>query len=423
MRFVVLFVVLSAVLAVAGYYVHQRTSGTFRLGPRARKLLAAAIFAGMGSTLLGRALSSAGGAVAEQVAVAGSMVSLAVIVSAVLLLAIDGAHGVGWLTRHVVSRARGRAEAPEDATEREPGLERDGDRAAEARPAGEDASASSTMPRRAFLGRAAAGGALFVGGSSSFYGALFGRHDYQLEEVAVPVRGLARALDGFTIVQLSDIHFGMFVGEPELRAAVALVRRARPDLVVVTGDMLDHDVRFAPLLGKLVRALEPLARYGVAVVPGNHDYYAGIDDVLATARAAGAAVLRNSARVIGDRAGAFALVGVDDLWARRLATGRGPDLHRALSMAPAGLARVLLCHNPAYFPEAAGEVALQLSGHTHGGQIWPWGYLVRLTQPYLRGLARHGPTQIYVSCGTGYWGPPMRLGARPEITLVELGRA
>src|SRR5690606_2267078 len=127
-----------------------------------------------------------------------------------------------------------------------------------------------------FCASAAVGSTFLIGGSSSVYGSLLGRHDYVIEDVPIAIPGLSRAFDGFSIVQLSDIHIGQFVGEPELRAAETLVRQAAPDLIVLTGDLLDHDPRFAEHLGRFVRRLEPLARHGVCVVSGNHDFYAGI---------------------------------------------------------------------------------------------------------------------------------------------------
>src|SRR5262249_13834856 len=154
-----------------------------------------------------------------------------------------------------------------------------------------------------------------------------------------------------------------------LRAAYDLTQRARPDLVVLTGDLVDHDVRFADQLGAFIRKVSATARFGVAVIPGNHDWYTGVDAVLGAAARAGADVLRNRARVIGDRGAGFALLGVEDVYAERLGRGAKPDLEQAARDLPPEMPRILLCHNPIFFPQAASRVALQLSGHTHGGQI------------------------------------------------------
>ncbi len=279
---------------------------------------------------------------------------------------------------------------------------------------------SQPLLRRAFLERAATGSALLLGGGSAAYGALFGRRDIRVETVPVRIAGLPRTLDGFTIVQISDIHFGLYVRDDEVRAAAELIRRARPDLVVLTGDLLDHDPACAPFLGQLLERLRGAARHGIAVIPGNHDHYAGVDVVLDTARRAGASVLVNQGRVVGDAGGGFALLGVDDVWMRR--AGGGPDLSRALATVPRDLPRVLLCHNPAFFPEAADRVALQLSGHTHGGQINVGDALTGLVLPfgYVAGLYTRGDAQLYVNRGFGTAGPPSRVGSPPEITRVVL---
>ena len=320
-----------------------------------------------------------------------------------------------------------------------------GPRAAQAlRPAAEASAEESrpqiTSPGAGFLAQAATGSALVVGAGSSVYGTLFGRHDYVIEEIVVPLPGLSRRLDGYTVVQHSDIHLGLFGGERELRAAEDLVRRARPELVVLTGDLIDHDASYNDALGRLVHRLAALARDGVVAVPGNHDYYTGIGEVVSTLHRAGAVVLRNDGRVIEGASSGFALLGVDDPMASRFmrsGAGRvsshpprppkppgpaGPDLESALAAVPAAadLPRVLLCHNPIFFP--AGRVALQLSGHTHGGQV---NLVVRpadllLGHPYVAGAYERAGTRLYVNRGFGTAGPPSRVGAPPEVTRIVL---
>ena len=223
--------------------------------------------------------------------------------------------------------------------------------------------------RRVFLGQAVTGSAMLVGSGSSVYGSLFGRQDFMLEEVPMRIPGLSKRIDGYTLVQISDIHFGTYIGEREIRIAEELVRQAKPDRLVLTGDLLDSHPRHAETLGRFIRRMAPLTRDGVVVIPGNHDWYAGIDIVMDAARAAGARVLRNDGFIVGDEKDGFAMLGVEDVWAKRVDPLQGPDLEKAISSVRAELPRVLLCHNPVFFPEAAGKVALQLSGHTHGGQI------------------------------------------------------
>jgi predicted MPP superfamily phosphohydrolase len=276
--------------------------------------------------------------------------------------------------------------------------------------------------RRDFLARSATGAAFVVGPASSLYGFALGRHDYTIEELVAKLPGLPRALDGYTLVQLSDIHFGRYVGETELASAVDLVRSARPDAVVLTGDLLDHDIGYRHFLGRLVERLGPLARDGLFAIPGNHDYYAGVDDVLDTIRRAGGRVLRNGAHSIGDGGGRFALLGVDDVWAPRQGYGLGPDLDAAIAAAPRDVPRVLLCHNPEFFPEAAPKVDLMLSGHTHGGQVQLGLNPAELVVPfgYVSGEYRRGESTLYVNRGFGTAGPPARVGSPPEVTRIVL---
>lgn len=331
----------------------------------------------------------------------GLGIELAVFVAAVLLMVVD----VGRASAHLIRKIRARLKTT-DASPREQ------ERVAE----------SAEPTRREFIENAASLSALAIGASSSTYGILFGRHDYTIETIPVHVPGLSAALDGYTIVQLSDIHFGHFVGEPELRAAVDRVRRARPDLVVLTGDLVDHEAAYAPFVGRLIRALKPFARDGVSVIPGNHDYYAGVGEVLRTASSAGGRVLLNQGAVIGSGRDAFALLGVDDMWARRTLPGRGPNLDHAITTVPAHLPRILLSHNPAFFPEAAGKVALQLSGHTHGGQISLGESLSSRVMPfgYVAGMYQREGSQLYVNRGFGTVGPPARIGSAPEISRFIL---
>ncbi|MFO0685819.1 MAG: metallophosphoesterase [Sandaracinus sp.] len=283
------------------------------------------------------------------------------------------------------------------------------------------AAAAEPMPRREMLRRVAIGASLATGAGTSAYGFALGRHDYVLEEVPVRLSRLPRALDGYTIAQLSDVHVGTFVGRPELEVARAMLRRARADLIVLTGDLVDHDPRYLPDLGVLLRAIADVgARDGVVAVLGNHDYYTGESEVAATLRAAGVRVLRNASTTIGDAGGRFALVGVDDVWAPRYGYGVGADLPRALEGVDTDLAKILLCHNPEEFARMAPHVDLQLSGHTHGGQVSPIVQPAALVLPYVAGRYREGDAQLYVNRGFGTAGPPARIGSAPEVTRITL---
>jgi predicted MPP superfamily phosphohydrolase len=233
-----------------------------------------------------------------------------------------------------------------------------------------------------------------------------------LREVEVRLARLPAALDGTTIVQMTDIHVGPTIRRDFVERIVATANAANADVIAITGDLVDGSVaelreHVAPL-GKL------RARYGVYFVTGNHEYYSGADAWCAELERIGIRVLRNERVSIGEGAASFDLAGIDDEHAH-------PDLKRAVAGRDASRALVLLAHQPrAVFEAVKHGVDLQLSGHTHGGQIWPWNLMVRLQQPVVSGLARFGDTQVYVSNGTGYWGPPMRLAAPAEITRLRL---
>jgi len=266
----------------------------------------------------------------------------------------------------------------------------------------------------------ATSGTMLLGTSGTILGWGFarGRHEFEITEVAVRIRGLPRTLDGYVIGQISDIHAGAFVGESELAEGLARVREARPDIVVVTGDLVDFDARFAPWVAR--RLTELNARDGVVAALGNHDYYAGRDEVIAALEAAGVPVLVDRGRVIrAADGGGFALLGVDDL-ASAHRGGHGPRIDIALSTVPPSLPRILLSHQPHTVDRWAGRIALQLSGHTHGGQINPGFRLADLIFPYVAGRYEVGGTSLYVNRGFGTSGPPSRVGAPPEITRIVL---
>jgi uncharacterized protein len=266
----------------------------------------------------------------------------------------------------------------------------------------------------------AVGGVAFIGATGSMlgWGAVRGRHAFERVDVPVRIAALPRSLDGYVIAQISDIHAGTYIGERELDEGLELVRAAKPDLVVVTGDLVDFDPSFGPLLARRLADLAP--RDGVFASLGNHDYYAGADRIAATMRAAGISVLVNEGCVVRPRdGGGFALLGADDDWSRRYGAA-GARLDRALAMVPEALPRILLSHQPPTVDHWPGKVALQLSGHTHGGQINPGFRPAAFVLPYLAGLYRVGGTVLYVNRGFGTVGPPSRVGAPPEITRIVL---
>jgi hypothetical protein len=274
--------------------------------------------------------------------------------------------------------------------------------------------------RRELLTR---GAALAAGGGAAVLSAAAvrsGLAEVEVREVPVRLPRLPPALSGLSVVQLSDVHVGPLIGERFVETIVSRANRLRPDAVVITGDLVDGSVeslrRHTEALGRLK------ARFGVFFVTGNHEYYSGVDPWLSELTRLGIRVLRNERVSLGDAGASIDLAGVDDYTADRFGGGHGADLSKAVAGRDPERELILLAHQPRAI-EAAGQagVGLQLSGHTHGGQIWPFGHAVRLVQPYIAGLHAHNPgTQIYVSRGTGFWGPPMRLWAPAEITKLIL---
>ena len=266
--------------------------------------------------------------------------------------------------------------------------------------------------------REAALAALALGGTLSALALLEGLRHPRIKEVQVTLPGLPPSLAGLSIAQLSDVHIGPTLDRRFLEGVVQRVNALKPDLIAITGDLVDGSV------GRIGAQLEPLrdlrARHGVFFVPGNHDHYSGLGPWVARLRELGIRVLQNEWALVGEGEAAFVVAGVDDPAGRRMGGG-GPDLTRALAGRPVGRPVILLAHQPTEFPEAArAGVALQLSGHTHGGQIFPFHLLVSLFYPFVSGLHREGASRLYVSRGTGFWGPPLRLGAPSEITRLVL---
>jgi predicted MPP superfamily phosphohydrolase len=238
--------------------------------------------------------------------------------------------------------------------------------------------------------------------------------------VDVPIENLPAALNGFTIVQISDIHVGPTIKRHYVERIVAAVNGLEPDLIAVTGDVVDGAV---PHLADHTRPLGALsARHGAFLVTGNHEYYSGADKWVAEFRRLGLTVLMNQHVVLNHDGARAVVAGVTDYNAGSFDPAHKSDPAAALHGAPPDASvRVLLAHQPRSAPAAAAAgYTLQLSGHTHGGQFFPWNFFVKLQQPFVSGLARLDGLWVYTSRGTGYWGPPKRLGAPSEITRLRL---
>jgi predicted MPP superfamily phosphohydrolase len=280
----------------------------------------------------------------------------------------------------------------------------------------------SSVSRRKFLARVTGGAAVTVAGASVAAGMISARGEHEVVDVEIKLAKLPRALDGFTIVQLSDLHVGMTIGRAFVERVVAQANRLSPDLIALTGDLIDGKVE--DLRDDVAPLGELRAKHGVFAVTGNHEYYSGADPWIAEISRLGARYLRNELVTIGSGDAAFDLAGVDDHTAESYA-GHGEDLRAATARRDPSRALVLLAHQPRQVRRASKHgVDLQLSGHTHGGQIWPWHFIVRLQQGgLLAGRYQHEATQLYVTRGCGYWGPPVRLLAPLEITRVILRSA
>ena len=241
-----------------------------------------------------------------------------------------------------------------------------------------------------------------------------------IRRVDVPIAGLPAALHGFSIAQISDLHVGPTIKRDFLERVVNAVNDLGADMIAVTGDLVDGSVR------DLARHTEPLsrltARHGAFFVTGNHEYYSGAGAWVNEVRRLGLAVLMNEHVVLRHEGATVVVAGVTDYSAGLFDPSHRSDPAAAMAGAPgdAGV-RLLLAHQPrSAFAAAPAGFDLQLSGHTHGGQFFPWNYVVRLFHPFTAGLYRRGRLWIYISRGTGYWGPPKRLGAPSEITYLRL---
>ncbi|MFD6993698.1 metallophosphoesterase [Streptomyces sp. NPDC059943] len=279
----------------------------------------------------------------------------------------------------------------------------------------EPASPAPLHPsRRLFVGRAVALASGAAATATVGYGAYTALGPPRIKHLTVPLARLDPAAHGFRIALISDIHLNVLVGRDRTRQLVDLLNGTEPDLVALVGDLVeDADV------ADQGRAAEPLAdlraTHGAFFVTGNHEFYSGAAQWVRFVRGLGLRTLRNERVALPG----FDLAGVEDESGAE--QGDGPDYEAALGGRDRDRAVVLLAHQPAQVEEAARYgVDLQLSGHTHGGQLWPFNHLMGLSEPNVAGLSRHGDTLLYVTRGTGFWGPPVRLGAEPDITVLEL---
>ncbi|HTR44571.1 MAG TPA: metallophosphoesterase [Thermodesulfovibrionales bacterium] len=244
----------------------------------------------------------------------------------------------------------------------------------------------------------------------------FEAKDIRTEKLVIRTPKLSKETGGLTIVQISDVHLGLIVREERLKRILEEVKKAHPDILVSTGDLVDGQINGLPGLAGALREITP--RYGKYAITGNHEFYAGLDQALDFTRSAGFTVLSGEAVSVG---GLINIAGVDDPAGRALGLSPAVSEEKLLSGLPRGLFTLLLKHRPLIDKKALGLFDLQLSGHVHKGQIFPFSIITWLYYPLHAGrLDLPGHALLYVSRGAGTWGPPIRFLSPPEVTVVQL---
>jgi predicted MPP superfamily phosphohydrolase len=423
-------VVLTAMLLLHGYLWWRLVRATTRPGRTRRRLTLLIAVLGLLpalAVLLRRSLPLDVAAPLDRVAYSWLGVAFYTFL-ALLVLEPVRALGTIWIRRtERVTEAPGarRAAAPGGAG-KVPGSD---DAAARVEPGTEPGSGAAgrdgrltarPLPRRTFLARGVAvtAGAVALGTAGT--GSYVALSPQVVRRVPVTLANLDPSLDGLRIVTFSDAHLSATHRGRRFERLVELVNSQRPDVVAIVGDLVDGEV--SELREEAAPLADLVSEQGVYFVTGNHEYFSGAEEWTRHLGTLGIDVLRNERVAIGRGAASFDLAGIDDRTAVSSGVpGHGADLDAALDGRNDATPVVLLAHQPVMVEQArAAGVDLQLSGHTHGGQLWPFDYAIRLDQPTVEGLSRHGDTQLYVSAGAGYWGPAMRVGARPEIAVVEL---
>ncbi|MGX5184001.1 metallophosphoesterase [Streptomyces avermitilis] len=340
-----------------------------------------------------------------------------------LLLALVAAEFVRPLVRRLVER-----EAPAEVAVPEPQRVPAGTAATELEPESAPSPSPSPSPeqpesagppraaspsRRLFVSRVVGGAAAAAAVGTVGYGTYGVLRGPGVKRVTVPLAKLPRSAHGFRIAVVSDIHLSPVLGRGFAQRVVDTINSTQPDLIAVVGDLVDGSVKD---LGPAAAPLSQLkARHGSYFVTGNHEYFSGAGQWVEEVRRLGLDPLENARTELP----AFDLAGVNDVAGE--SEGQGPDFGRALGDRDTTRAVVLLAHQPVQIHEAVRhDVDLQLSGHTHGGQLWPGSLVAAAANPTVAGLERYGDTQLYVSRGAGAWGPPTRVGAPSDITVVEL---
>ena len=273
--------------------------------------------------------------------------------------------------------------------------------------------------KREFLEKSLSIGILTLVGPATAYGFYSARKGPTIINQDIYLKNLPDSFENFTIAQISDLHVGPTIKKPYVEKVVNQISNLNPDLIAITGDMVDGSIDY------LRKDLEPLsqvvASHGTYFVTGNHEYYSGAKRWLDETDRMGFTNLVNENRLITINDQSIALAGVNDYRAHQIIPSHRSNPQAALKGINSEKVKILLAHQPSsIFQANEAGFDLQISGHTHGGQFWPFTYPTKKANPYLSGLHNHNGTQIYVNSGTGYWGPPLRLGVTAEITLFKL---
>ena len=275
------------------------------------------------------------------------------------------------------------------------------------------------VERRKFLIQSINLGIIGVSLATAGYGFYEARRKSAVVEIDIPLKNLPDSFHGFRIVQFSDLHVGPTIRKGFVQTVVDQIKELKADMISFTGDLVDGIVE--NLINDVAPLQELSAPYGKYFITGNHEYYSGVLPWCEKAKDLGFDVLNNESRIIEKDHQKITLAGVTDVSGGNFLPEHESNPAKALNSNETNSTKILLAHQPrSIFEAAKAGYDLQLSGHTHGGQMIPWQFLTRLAQPYMEGLYKHENTWIYVNKGTGYWGPPLRIGARSEITVLRL---
>ncbi|MFJ4689890.1 metallophosphoesterase [Streptomyces sp. NPDC088766] len=420
--FVLLALAFLAVLVVANWYLWRRLFRDTTRAPGRVRRGGAVLIAGGWALAVGALVAERAGAPFWLQRVLAWPGFLWMALSVYLLLAVLAGEAVRPLLRRVLERrAAARVPVPEEARDEEPetvpasppgpGTPAPPE---EPRPPQDTASPRPAAPsRRLFVSRVIGGAAAAAAAGTVGHGTYGVLRGPQVKRVTVPLARLPRAAHGYRIAVVSDIHLGPVLGRGFAQKVVDTINGTQPDLIAVVGDLVDGSVKD---LGPAAAPLAQLrARHGSFFVTGNHEYFSGAEQWVQEVRRLGLLPLENTRTELPW----FDLAGVNDIAGE--SEGQGPDFAKALGDRDRARACVLLAHQPVQIHDAVEHgVDLQLSGHTHGGQLWPGNLLAAAANPTVAGLERYGDTQLYVSRGAGAWGPPTRVGAPSDITVVEL---